>query len=155
RSGRPARRPPDQGTPPTRARSPDPARRPPGDPPEIPPPRPPARTSRPVRPSWPSCPTSCSSPFSSLARVQGMPPAESPGPGPYPTDRAPRRAAGSSVPYITLGVLHVGSTTVHLLAVDAHAAPCPLPALSHKAELRLAPLLDGDGAIGPQGMDRL
>lgn len=54
-----------------------------------------------------------------------------------------------------LGVLDVGSNTVHLLVVDAHPGARPLPAHSHKAELRLAELLDGDGAIGPLGVDRL
>ncbi|MCX2927819.1 Ppx/GppA phosphatase family protein [Streptomyces sp. NEAU-W12] len=54
-----------------------------------------------------------------------------------------------------LGVLDVGSNTVHLLVVDAHPGACPLPAYSHKAELRLAQLLDADGAIGPGGLDRV
>ncbi|WP_329615499.1 Ppx/GppA family phosphatase [Streptomyces brevispora] len=54
-----------------------------------------------------------------------------------------------------LGVLDVGSNTVHLLVVDAHPGARPLPAHSHKAELRLAELLDEDGAIGPLGVDRL
>ncbi|MER5435703.1 Ppx/GppA phosphatase family protein [Streptomyces sp. NPDC002588] len=54
-----------------------------------------------------------------------------------------------------LGVLDVGSNTVHLLVVDAHPGARPLPAHSHKAELRLAQLLDDDGAIGPEGVDRL
>ncbi|MFF8914881.1 Ppx/GppA family phosphatase [Streptomyces sp. NPDC015032] len=54
-----------------------------------------------------------------------------------------------------LGVLDVGSNTVHLLVVDAHPGARPLPAHSHKAELRLAELLDEDGAIGPHGVDRL
>ncbi|MET9661470.1 Ppx/GppA phosphatase family protein [Streptomyces sp. NPDC006510] len=54
-----------------------------------------------------------------------------------------------------LGVLDVGSNTVHLLVVDAHPGARPLPAHSHKAELRLAELLDEDGAIGPDGVDRL
>ncbi|MFI6702617.1 Ppx/GppA family phosphatase [Streptomyces sp. NPDC050509] len=54
-----------------------------------------------------------------------------------------------------LGVLDVGSNTVHLLAVDAHRGARPLPAHSYKAELRLAELLDPDGAIGPDGVDRL
>ncbi|GGT01087.1 hypothetical protein GCM10010270_86090 [Streptomyces violaceus] len=44
---------------------------------------------------------------------------------------------------------------MHLLVVDAHPGACPLPAHSHKAELRLAQLLDDDGAIGPDGVDRL
>ncbi|MEV6740175.1 Ppx/GppA phosphatase family protein [Streptomyces sp. NPDC051104] len=54
-----------------------------------------------------------------------------------------------------LGVLDVGSNTVHLLVVDAHPGARPLPAHSHKAELRLAELLDGGGAIGREGVDRL
>jgi exopolyphosphatase/guanosine-5'-triphosphate,3'-diphosphate pyrophosphatase len=54
-----------------------------------------------------------------------------------------------------LGVLDVGSNTVHLLVVDAHPGAHPLPAHSHKVELRLAQLLDEDGAIGSEGVDRL
>ncbi|MEU4087236.1 Ppx/GppA phosphatase family protein [Streptomyces aureus] len=54
-----------------------------------------------------------------------------------------------------LGVLDVGSNTVHLLVVDAHPGARPLPAHSHKAELRLAQLLDESGAIGPEGIDKL
>ncbi|MCC5032026.1 Ppx/GppA family phosphatase [Streptomyces sp. WAC 00631] len=54
-----------------------------------------------------------------------------------------------------LGVLDVGSNTVHLLVVDAHPGARPLPAHSHKAELRLAELLDERGAIGDAGVDRL
>ncbi|WP_043685430.1 Ppx/GppA phosphatase family protein [Streptomyces xylophagus] len=54
-----------------------------------------------------------------------------------------------------LGVLDVGSNTVHLLVVDAHPGARPLPAHSHKVELRLAQLLDDDGAIGPEGVDKL
>ncbi|MFJ9415446.1 MULTISPECIES: Ppx/GppA family phosphatase [unclassified Streptomyces] len=53
-----------------------------------------------------------------------------------------------------LGVLDVGSNTVHLLVVDAHPGARPLPAYSHKAELRLAELLD-DGAISDHGVERL
>ncbi|MEV7452353.1 Ppx/GppA phosphatase family protein [Streptomyces nigra] len=54
-----------------------------------------------------------------------------------------------------LGVLDVGSNTVHLLVVDAHPGARPLPAHSHKEELRLAQLLDDKGAIGIDGVDRL
>ncbi|GAA2459899.1 Ppx/GppA phosphatase family protein [Streptomyces glaucus] len=54
-----------------------------------------------------------------------------------------------------LGVLDVGSNTVHLLVVDAHPGARPLPAHSHKVELRLAQLLDENGAIGPGGVDKL
>jgi len=41
-----------------------------------------------------------------------------------------------------LGVLDVGSNTVHLLVVDAHQGGRPQPAFSHKAELRLGENLD-------------
>ncbi|MEV5873338.1 Ppx/GppA phosphatase family protein [Streptomyces sp. NPDC052101] len=54
-----------------------------------------------------------------------------------------------------LGVLDVGSNTVHLLVVDAHPGARPLPAHSHKADLRLAQLLDGSGAIGDDGIHKL
>ena len=43
-----------------------------------------------------------------------------------------------------LGVLDVGSNTVHFLVVDAHQGGRPLPVFSHKAELQLgASLQDG------------
>jgi exopolyphosphatase / guanosine-5'-triphosphate,3'-diphosphate pyrophosphatase len=54
-----------------------------------------------------------------------------------------------------LGVLDLGSNTVHLLVVDAHRGARPLPAYSHKVELRLAELMDDAGAIGRKGADRL
>ncbi|MEU2929252.1 Ppx/GppA phosphatase family protein [Streptomyces sp. NPDC007251] len=54
-----------------------------------------------------------------------------------------------------LGVLDVGSNTVHLLVVDAHPGARPLPAHSHKAELRLAQLLDDSGAIDDTGIEKL
>lgn len=44
---------------------------------------------------------------------------------------------------------------MHLLVVDAHPGARPLPAYSHKAELKLAELLDADGAIGEEGVERL
>ena len=50
-----------------------------------------------------------------------------------------------------LGVLDVGSNTVHLLVVDARPGARPLPAYSHKTELRLAEHLDDDGAISVAG----
>ncbi|WP_112248278.1 Ppx/GppA phosphatase family protein [Kribbella monticola] len=54
-----------------------------------------------------------------------------------------------------LGVLDVGSNTVHLLVVDAHRGAAPLPAYSHKTELRLAEHLDKDGKIAQSGADEL
>jgi exopolyphosphatase / guanosine-5'-triphosphate,3'-diphosphate pyrophosphatase len=46
-----------------------------------------------------------------------------------------------------LGVLDVGSNTVHLLVVDAHHGGPPIPAFSHKGELRLGDHLDGDNKL--------
>ncbi|MER7464151.1 Ppx/GppA phosphatase family protein [Streptomyces sp. NPDC097981] len=54
-----------------------------------------------------------------------------------------------------LGVLDVGSNTIHLLVVDAHPGARPQPAHSHKVELRLAELLDEHGAVTPEGVERL
>jgi exopolyphosphatase/guanosine-5'-triphosphate,3'-diphosphate pyrophosphatase len=54
-----------------------------------------------------------------------------------------------------LGVLDVGSNTVHLLVVDAHRGAAPLPAYSHKTELRLAEHLDKNGKIQEAGADEL
>src|SRR5438874_12870407 len=54
-----------------------------------------------------------------------------------------------------LGVLDVGSNTVHLLVVDAHPGAPPTPAYSHKAELHLAELLTDDGLISTDGADQL
>ena len=50
-----------------------------------------------------------------------------------------------------LGVLDVGSNTVHLLVVDAHPGARPLPASSHKDDLRLAEHLRPDGRIAAEG----
>jgi exopolyphosphatase/guanosine-5'-triphosphate,3'-diphosphate pyrophosphatase len=54
-----------------------------------------------------------------------------------------------------LGVLDVGSNTVHLLVVDAHPGAAPLPAASVKTDLGLAGLLLADGTLGPDGAARL
>ncbi len=54
-----------------------------------------------------------------------------------------------------LGVLDVGSNTVHLLVVDAHPGAAPLPAASVKADLALAELLLADGTLGADGAARL
>jgi exopolyphosphatase/guanosine-5'-triphosphate,3'-diphosphate pyrophosphatase len=51
-----------------------------------------------------------------------------------------------------LGVLDVGSNTVHLLVVDAHPGARPLPASSHKEEMRLAEHLQPDGSLGEAGV---
>lgn len=54
-----------------------------------------------------------------------------------------------------LGVLDVGSNTVHLLVVDAHRGARPLPAFSHKAELRLADHLQDGNRLSEEGARQL
>jgi exopolyphosphatase/guanosine-5'-triphosphate,3'-diphosphate pyrophosphatase len=54
-----------------------------------------------------------------------------------------------------LGVLDVGSNTVHLLVVDAHQGGRPIPAFSHKAEIRLGEHLDADNRLTPDCAHRL
>ena len=52
-----------------------------------------------------------------------------------------------------LGVLDIGSNTVHLLLVDAHPGARPVPYASHKRRLSLVQFLDDDGPQGtrPEG----
>jgi exopolyphosphatase/guanosine-5'-triphosphate,3'-diphosphate pyrophosphatase len=54
-----------------------------------------------------------------------------------------------------LGVLDVGSNTVHLLVVDAYHGAHPWPAYSEKAELRLAERIGSDGRLSRAGADAL
>lgn len=54
-----------------------------------------------------------------------------------------------------LGVLDVGSNTVHLLVVDAHQGGHPLPAYSHKEQLRLADHLEDGNRLTEEGARRL
>jgi exopolyphosphatase/guanosine-5'-triphosphate,3'-diphosphate pyrophosphatase len=54
-----------------------------------------------------------------------------------------------------LGVLDVGSNTVHLLVVDAHAGAHPWPAHSEKSVLRLAEQLQPDGTLSRRGEQAL
>jgi exopolyphosphatase/guanosine-5'-triphosphate,3'-diphosphate pyrophosphatase len=54
-----------------------------------------------------------------------------------------------------LGVLDVGSNTVHLLVVDAHRGAQPTPQLSRKSELRLAEHVDAKGDLARAGADAL
>lgn len=54
-----------------------------------------------------------------------------------------------------LGVIDVGSNTVHLLVVDAHSGAQPLPASKHKIDLRLSEHVTDDGLIADEGRDRL
>jgi exopolyphosphatase/guanosine-5'-triphosphate,3'-diphosphate pyrophosphatase len=59
----------------------------------------------------------------------------------------PSTRSASTVSGMRMGVLDVGSNTVHLLIVDAHAGAAPIPALSQKYELRLAEQLKNDGDL--------
>src|SRR3954449_8937046 len=54
-----------------------------------------------------------------------------------------------------LGVLDVGSNSVHLLVMDAHRGAQPYPQHSRKSELRLAEHIDKDGDLSDKGADML
>ncbi len=54
-----------------------------------------------------------------------------------------------------LGVLDVGSNTVHLLVVDAHRGAHPTAKNSEKTVLRLAEQIDSEGHLTEEGADRL
>jgi len=54
-----------------------------------------------------------------------------------------------------LGVLDVGSNTVHLLVVDAHQGGRPLPAFSHKAEIRLGENMDSADRLSDECVQQL
>jgi exopolyphosphatase / guanosine-5'-triphosphate,3'-diphosphate pyrophosphatase len=56
---------------------------------------------------------------------------------------------------VRLGVLDIGSNTVHLLIVDAHHGAAPIPASKSKITLRLAEHLGPDGRIEGHAVDRL
>ncbi len=54
-----------------------------------------------------------------------------------------------------LGVLDVGSNTIHLQVMDAHVGARPTPTTNHKIDLRLTEYLDRDGRISEQGVSLL
>ena len=54
-----------------------------------------------------------------------------------------------------LGVLDVGSNTVHFLVVDAYRGARPTPVYSHKAELRLGDHLEGGTRLSEEGAEQL
>jgi exopolyphosphatase/guanosine-5'-triphosphate,3'-diphosphate pyrophosphatase len=54
-----------------------------------------------------------------------------------------------------LGVLDIGSNTVHMLVVDAYPGARPLPAFSHKVELSLAAHLESANMLSKVGEKRL
>ena len=59
------------------------------------------------------------------------------------------------LPTRRLGVLDVGSNTVHLLVVDGQRGSSPEPVKAVKHELKLAELMRDDGSLGPDGTARL
>ena len=54
-----------------------------------------------------------------------------------------------------LGVLDVGSNTVHFLVVDAYRGARPTPVFSHKAELRLGDHLEDGTRLSGEGAEQL
>ncbi|MFM6974082.1 MAG: Ppx/GppA phosphatase family protein [Agromyces sp.] len=54
-----------------------------------------------------------------------------------------------------LGVLDIGSNTVHLLVADAHAGGRPQATTSHRSVLRLMRYLEPDGSISREGVSAL
>ena len=56
---------------------------------------------------------------------------------------------------VRLGVLDVGSNTIHLQVMDAHLGARPSPATNFKVELRLTEYLDTTGSISAKGIDLL
>jgi len=56
---------------------------------------------------------------------------------------------------VRLGVLDVGSNTVHLQVVDAHRGSRPIHTSSYKTELRLTEYVDGSGKITEEGKELL
>ncbi len=65
------------------------------------------------------------------------------------------QASQASFVHVRLGVLDVGSNTVHLLVVDAHRGGHPTPMSSTKAALRLAEAIDDSGKLTRRGADKL
>jgi exopolyphosphatase/guanosine-5'-triphosphate,3'-diphosphate pyrophosphatase len=56
---------------------------------------------------------------------------------------------------VRLGVLDLGSNTVHLLLVDAHYGAAPVPASKLKMPLRLSEHLTADGSVDDDAADQL
>ncbi len=78
-----------------------------------------------------------------------------PGPGPDTARGLAPDAVEDKDGRVRLGVLDIGSNTVHLLVVDARVGGAPIPAASHKRELRLAEHLEADGRMSRKGIDAL
>jgi exopolyphosphatase / guanosine-5'-triphosphate,3'-diphosphate pyrophosphatase len=56
---------------------------------------------------------------------------------------------------VRLGVLDLGSNTVHLLLVDAHYGAAPVPASKLKEPLRLSEHLRSDGSVDDAAVEQL
>jgi len=56
---------------------------------------------------------------------------------------------------VRLGVLDIGSNTVHLLVANARAGGRPTATTSHRSVLRLMRYLEPDGSISPEGVTGL
>jgi exopolyphosphatase / guanosine-5'-triphosphate,3'-diphosphate pyrophosphatase len=56
---------------------------------------------------------------------------------------------------VRIGVLDLGSNTVHLLLVDAHYGAAPIPASKLKMPLRLSEHLRADGSVDDAAIDQL
>ena len=54
-----------------------------------------------------------------------------------------------------LGVLDVGSNTIHLQVIDGHLGGPPIPNSSHKSVIRLTEYLDESGAITDLGISKI
>ncbi len=54
-----------------------------------------------------------------------------------------------------LGVLDVGSNTIHLQVIDGHLGAPPIPNSSHKSVIRLTEYLDDEGAITNLGITKI
>src|SRR5688500_5447435 len=72
-----------------------------------------------------------------------------------PAYARPSRARGWENGHMRMGVLDIGSTTGHLLIVDAYRGGPPIPAHSFKESLRLSEHLDDTGAVNAEGISRL
>lgn len=57
--------------------------------------------------------------------------------------------------FVRIGVIDVGSNTVHLLAVDAYWGAHPIPASKYKIDLRLSEHTEADGSISADGSKNL
>ncbi len=65
------------------------------------------------------------------------------------------RDTGTTLVGVRLGVLDIGSNTVHLLVADVRPGGRPLATTSNRTVLRLMRFLDPDGSINDEGVEAL